>query len=1060
MTTNRKRHTCAALALVSFTLVGLSATRGLGAEFSTSDLRANAPGVPLPPQSDSSLVGEIIQLGSDVLFACDGPDGLELWRSDGTVSGTEMIRDIHPGPAGSAPRCLARVGEWVLFIADDGVSGSELWRTDGTTEGTSLLLDIRPGPEGSNVSRMCVLGDLALFAADDGSSGVELWKSDGTASGTGLVRDILPGAGSSTTEHLTPWKDLIVFVADDGVHGRELWRTDGSTDGTMLIADTRPNSAVPSILQDPPYHLSPMSSALFFRSNDGATGWELWITDGTDSGTHLVADFTPGPVGTDSIDQLFDAAGTTFFTATAANGTELYKTDGTSAGTQMVKDIWPGTGSSFPSDFAEFGGHLYFNVRLPVLHSALWRSDGTNAGTAVVYPFPSEYDLNPREMTPLGDQLLFSGKVSLSGQNGALFATCGETNCTQRIAGSSPNGERVIRSQNYYAVGGLAFFIAGIENSAAYPTLWSTDGTVQGTWRLTIDVAPVSGFAYISSFRSAMNNLFFETSKLNSHWLWKSDGSQAGTVALLDVQPDLSHSSPTALCDVNGTLYFSADNGLSGYELWTTDGSPGGATMVKDIWPGLFGSRIEWQAALGSLSVFAADDGVAGLELWRSDGTPGGTYRLSDIVVGPRGSRPRNPCVHDGELFLIADDGAYGLWRTDGSVAGTAPVFDAGLPHSTAEFGRVTELCAVNGSLIFITSQDQLWMSSGESNNATLLLTNGATSDGLGVEGLVQGTGVAYFLAGSDVTGQELWKTDGKAGGTALVKDVRPGPQSSQVDWLTPVGNLLYFTAESGDGVGRELWRSDGTPEGTQLVLDIRPGAIGSSPSNLAAVDNIVYFAANDGVHGVELWRSDGTAPGTFMVRDLRPGPDSSMPGNITKIPWLHVAIFTAYDDAHGIELWVTDGTEMATNRISDIAVGPKSSNPRQLTLSGDLLYFQANDHLTGRELWALDYRDLDGDGIANFSDNCVLIPNIDQADADLDARGDACDACPSRHPGDIDGDLVIGPADLEPFVRVLLDASSATADELCAADANADGVVDARDITAFIAVRRSGGRD
>ena len=43
-----------------------------------------------------------------------------------------------------------------------------------------------------------------------------------------------------------------------------------------------------------------------------------------------------------------------------------------------------------------------------------------------------------------------------------------------------------------------------------------------------------------------------------------------------------------------------------------------------------------------------------------------------------------------------------------------------------------------------------------------------------------------------------------------------------------------------------------------------------------------------------------------------------------------------------------------------------------------------------------LDIDDLDGDGIRNVEDNCPYVANADQADADEDWMGDACDLCPN----------------------------------------------------------------
>ena len=69
----------------------------------------------------------------------------------------------------------------------------------------------------------------------------------------------------------------------------------------------------------------------------------------------------------------------------------------------------------------------------------------------------------------------------------------------------------------------------------------------------------------------------------------------------------------------------------------------------------------------------------------------------------------------------------------------------------------------------------------------------------------------------------------------------------------------------------RELWKSDGTAAGTVMVKDINldPYSWGGSPRNLTDVNGTLFFAADDDVHGFELWKSDGTADGTVMVREI-----------------------------------------------------------------------------------------------------------------------------------------------------------------------------------------------
>src|SRR5439155_1374531 len=116
----------------------------------------------------------------------------------------------------------------------------------------------------------------------------------------------------------------------------------------------------------------------------------------------------------------------------------------------------------------------------------------------------------------------------------------------------------------------------------------------------------------------------------------------------------------------------------------------------------------------------------------------------------------------------------------------------------------------------------------------------------------------------------------------SLVKDINPLPGGDPAN-LTVVGNTLFFTAAD-ELHGRELWKSDGTAGGTVLVKDIYPGRYSSQASNLTNVNGTLFFQAFDGVHGFELWKSDGTANGTSMVKDILPGFYSSNPRYLTNV--------------------------------------------------------------------------------------------------------------------------------------------------------------------------------
>lgn len=195
--------------------------------------------------------------------------GIELWRSDGTLEGTRLVKEINPGTASSSPSNLTAAGSYVFFAATDGIHGQELWRSDGTEGGTILLKDIALEAASSTPAFLTAVGNIIYFAANDGTSGVELWRSDGTPEGTVRVSDISPGAASSNPASLAAADGSLFFAADDGVHGVELWRTT-AIDGVTMVADLEPGSGSSS-----PAELVVAGRQLFFAATT-SLGRELW----------------------------------------------------------------------------------------------------------------------------------------------------------------------------------------------------------------------------------------------------------------------------------------------------------------------------------------------------------------------------------------------------------------------------------------------------------------------------------------------------------------------------------------------------------------------------------------------------------------------------------------------------------------------------------------------------------------------------------------------------------------------------------------------------------------
>jgi ELWxxDGT repeat protein len=154
-----------------------------------------------------------------------------LWVSDGTATGTQLLKDINPtAGTGSNPLFFKNFyGEGnndvlyngkVFFLANNGTTGNELWITDGTSAGTVLVKDIRPGtPSGISTSSLSYFYTTSglYFSATDGS-GVEPWLSNGTDAGTARVFDVntTTGTAGSNPQYLFIYNNQVYFNGTNG----------------------------------------------------------------------------------------------------------------------------------------------------------------------------------------------------------------------------------------------------------------------------------------------------------------------------------------------------------------------------------------------------------------------------------------------------------------------------------------------------------------------------------------------------------------------------------------------------------------------------------------------------------------------------------------------------------------------------------------------------------------------------------------------------------------------------------------------------------------------------
>ncbi len=167
---------------------------------------------PASGTDDNLRSDEIFADNTRLLFqANDAGNGLELWASNGTETGTTQLADINQQGAGSYPMGMTLYNNEVYFIANSSEHGYELHAYDGTT--VRLVKDINPGPSSSmgfEDSNIVIAGNTLYFFAYNIASGTALWKSDGTEAGTEIVKVI------DQPERLTAFGNKLVFSNRDG----------------------------------------------------------------------------------------------------------------------------------------------------------------------------------------------------------------------------------------------------------------------------------------------------------------------------------------------------------------------------------------------------------------------------------------------------------------------------------------------------------------------------------------------------------------------------------------------------------------------------------------------------------------------------------------------------------------------------------------------------------------------------------------------------------------------------------------------------------------------------
>jgi ELWxxDGT repeat protein len=873
------------------------------------------------------------------------------------------LGDLQTGtsawPPSSQPHDILTVPGGAYFAAFHPSYGVELWTTDGTEAGTELVIDLRPGPAGSAPQNLHYQHGGVYFTADDGEQGRELWFTGGTAETTHLVADLAPGRPSSQPRLLTSNSTHLYFVSSDpGVqlpYRRDyLWELAGPV-------------AEPTLIRDPGTNV-PISHLLRY-------GERLLTSEGDNLG--ILDPAFPQELevlSNDSVSEAFVVDSLIVFTGDLDGlGMELYLSDGTPGGTQLLKDInpaepWYAT-SSNPHDFAVWQGLLFFVADDGMHGDEIWVSDFTTEGTELLMDMvPGTDSAYPANLTTVSDGIAFAAYLYDSRE------------------------------------------------------LWWTNGSLINL----VDVAFGSFSSSPASITAYANGVLFAADGNDGagRELWFSNLHITGTERVADIYTEQPGSSdPREFTRVNGTTVFAASEESMGAELWTTDGSLNSAVPLGDLNPGPLGSTpyALTTTAAGDTVYFAATDGMTGLEVYTTDGSVLGTTLVADLAPDALSSKPAEFTEVAGEMFFVAtvEDQQRSLFKTDGTPEGT--ILLRGDPSSPNEQPR--ELTRVEGLVYFLADDDgngrfTISRSDGTEEGTEFLHGDSFESG----DELTAYGGTVYFAAYDGGDGTELWyiQREEEYEEVRLAFDLWQGRDSSSPQYLTTLGDKLVFSAE--DGVnGRELWAFQAAvppAEPTATLLgDLNPGERGSCPDWLTVVGDKLYFTAFTEEHGRELWSTDGTPDNTQLVVDILPGSRSSAPAFLQPGPEPGSLVFTVYSEDNGFELWRTFGDADSTVRLSEVPSTGGGALMEEVTTLGRRLFVSVDDGTTGHEPWSLCWGqndDWDCNTTVNLEDYLAL---ADCLTGPAEVAGFVAPSVACQDAFDLDQDVDIDVHDVSAFL-------------------------------------------
>ena len=603
---------------------------------------------------------------SHLLFRGGGSHRDEIWVSDGTTMGTQMIIDFS-GLQGyddfDVNYLIPSEDDKIFFIVENDTDLQSLYCHNFSNSQTDLLV------EGIDalLSDAISAGDKFYFRSHTDDM---LRVSDGTSAGTDTL-GVYEGLMDFMGTHDGKLYFFASYSSDD--FGIEPYVSDGTYTGTGLLKDLFPDNGNPLQGDSNPGFFFEFNGECHFIANNNIEGQVIYTTDGTESGTTTVIDLYPNTYG--SIPEYLTKAGDKIYFSIQDT---LWVSDGTSNGSKSL-------GKRFDHNSYYWGKtneRLFF-----VTNDSLFSTDGTVAGTYYLLPDQDSFnnngnsDFNKFQPVLNGDELWFFYRNDIHGIE--LYKSDGTPSGTDTLFESLAGTETIFNlgstSQIVMLNGRLYFSNYSINNGGR--ELWSTDGTLAGTSLVHDFFAGSSSFSP-KRFHFFKNKIYFDAYDSSTQSTWVSDGTIAGTIKLADVSFNANN---IDVVNIGNELFFVSDNNI-----WKTNGTPDGTELVIEQT-----NPPNSLTSFGDKIIYQLEDNNGDIEPWITDGTTLGTTLLKDINVNGN-SNPQfftviqNLVFFNGKTSMTVSGGVSSIqemWQSQGNETSTYPIPLSAYPISPITYG-------------------------------------------------------------------------------------------------------------------------------------------------------------------------------------------------------------------------------------------------------------------------------------------------------------------------------------------------------------------------------------